>query len=78
MPKGAKQKPLAITENNYGPLSYNPSRKQALSVDGGTPQDQRKLEAANFVKRLKKEKLEREQSLKFMTDAKDNHFLKKL
>ena len=45
----------------------------------GTPQDlARKQEAENFIKRLKKEKAEREQNMKFMTDAKDNQFLKKL
>jgi hypothetical protein len=65
--------PLPITN---GPLDY-PRPTKANSV-GGTPSDQKRQEAENFVKRLRKEKAEREQNLKFMTDAKDNMFLKKL
>lgn len=73
LPKGSRAKktaaPLAIMDSS---LVYNPARKQAQSVDGTPQGDQKRQEAQNFIKKLKKEKAEREQNLKFMTDAKDN------
>lgn len=53
------------------------SEGRTRSVGEPTPQD-KKQQAEEFVKRLKKDKQEREAQHRMMTQAKDNEFLSKL
>ena len=65
--------------NSYnGSLNFRSNVSgRTKSVGAPTPED-KKQQAEEFVKRLKKDKQEREAQHRMMTQAKDNAFLSKL